>query len=106
MSFLAFREGTGPQGRGRRSPGLSCATPAFARACQCRLNAKLPTLSRLRVAYTCVIFFSSLKIRLNSPAQTASRLVEPLQGPPPTFKVILEPTHPLELWEVQQSWTF
>jgi len=49
------------------------------------------------IAYTCVIFFSSLKTRLNSPAHAASGLVEPLRSPPPTFKLILDPTPPQEL---------
>lgn len=48
MSFSAFGEGSGPQGRGRKSPGLSCATPVLASACQYRFTAKPPVLSRLR----------------------------------------------------------
>lgn len=105
MSFQVFMEGTGPQGRDRRSPGLSCATPLFARACQCRFIAKLSSLSRLPGSLHLLGLFQFIK-RLNSPAHTASGLAGPLWGPPPTFKPILDPTPPQELWEEQEPWTF
>lgn len=70
----------GPGGRGRKSPGLSCATPVLASACQCTFIAKPPVLSRLRESLHLTDPFQLIKTRLNNPARTVSGLVEPLLG--------------------------